>query len=291
MYERLRRTLADELGVDPTPPLQALHQRILTADPADGSGPSKQALGHTTGEPCPGVPGRQRRCRCVNFPLTYPTSWAGPKHWPRSPGCSTAAPNRAPVAVIVGGPGVGKVLPRDARCAAGERQLPRRPALPQPRGNIGRATGPGADAGRGTARALDRRQRDPERPGRASRALYRSLLVDRHMLVVLDDAGHADQVLPLLPAADGCAVLITSRTLLTQLPARARHIDLDVLSRQRRGSCSRELSGGGGSSGNRRRPTRSSTAATCRSAHPDRQRQAHGPPGLVAAGAAGTDRG
>ncbi|MEU9192617.1 tetratricopeptide repeat protein [Streptomyces hundungensis] len=50
------------------------------------------------------------------------------------------------------------------------------------------------------------------------------------MLVVLDDAGHADQVVPLLPGADGCAVLITSRTLLTQLPG-ARHIDLDVLKR------------------------------------------------------------
>lgn len=34
VYEALRRTLADELGVDPTPPLRALHQRILTADPA-----------------------------------------------------------------------------------------------------------------------------------------------------------------------------------------------------------------------------------------------------------------
>ncbi|MFH8223976.1 BTAD domain-containing putative transcriptional regulator [Streptomyces sp. NPDC018057] len=33
VFERLRRTLADELGVGPGPPLRALRQRILTADP------------------------------------------------------------------------------------------------------------------------------------------------------------------------------------------------------------------------------------------------------------------
>ncbi|MFC4329506.1 BTAD domain-containing putative transcriptional regulator [Streptomyces andamanensis] len=41
VYERLRRTLADELGVDPAPPLRELHQRILTADP----GPDSRAPG------------------------------------------------------------------------------------------------------------------------------------------------------------------------------------------------------------------------------------------------------
>jgi DNA-binding SARP family transcriptional activator len=33
-FERTRRRLADELGADPTPGLQALHQQILRADPA-----------------------------------------------------------------------------------------------------------------------------------------------------------------------------------------------------------------------------------------------------------------
>jgi DNA-binding SARP family transcriptional activator len=32
-YDLLRRRLAEELGVDPSPPLQLLHQQILTADP------------------------------------------------------------------------------------------------------------------------------------------------------------------------------------------------------------------------------------------------------------------
>ena len=48
-------------------------------------------------------------------------------------------------------------------------------------------------------------------------ALFRSLLADRRVLVVLDNAGSADQVRPLLPGGDGCLVVITSREPLTSL--------------------------------------------------------------------------
>ncbi|EOD65143.1 BTAD domain-containing putative transcriptional regulator, partial [Amycolatopsis vancoresmycina] len=59
-------------------------------------------------------------------------------------------------------------------------------------------------------------------------ALWRSLLVGRTALVVLDDAAGAAQVRPLLPGGPGSLVLITSRTRLTSIDT-VTTLSLDVL--------------------------------------------------------------
>jgi DNA-binding SARP family transcriptional activator/tetratricopeptide (TPR) repeat protein len=62
----------------------------------------------------------------------------------------------------------------------------------------------------------------------AASASYRTLLADKRVLVVLDNAADAGQVRPLLPGGSGCAVLVTSRVPLVDLEGVAP-VSLDVL--------------------------------------------------------------
>jgi tetratricopeptide (TPR) repeat protein len=93
---------------------------------------------------------------------------------------------------------------------------------------------PASDALAGLLRSLGVPDQDipPEEDERAAR--FRSLLAGKRMLVVLDNAGSAGQVRPLLPGTGSCAVVVTSRDALAGLVAHdgVTRLDLDVLPRQ-----------------------------------------------------------
>lgn len=88
----------------------------------------------------------------------------------------------------------------------------------------------------GSAEALDRLVRqlgvpgdDIPRSAEDRAVLYRGCLVGRRVLVVIDNARTAAQVLPLLPGDPGCRMLVTSRNRLPGLDD-AHHVSLGPLS-------------------------------------------------------------
>jgi tetratricopeptide (TPR) repeat protein len=61
--------------------------------------------------------------------------------------------------------------------------------------------------------------------------LYRSVLADRRVMVVLDNAADSQQLQPLMPASSGCGVVVTSRKRITGLAMRGdRRITLGPMS-------------------------------------------------------------
>jgi len=259
-YARARTVIADELGVDPSAELRHLYEQMLQADagtaapgsitkispdspfatsppaapagpaPAGGagqSGPGREGQRPAAGLGPPGGPlplmaqlpadipdftGRAEQVQALCDLV------AGPQ--PDSPGAVV-------VAAVIGAGGLGKTtlavhaahLVR-ARFPDGQLYANLHGAMPNP-----------AEPSDVLARFLRDLGMDPQRipAGEEERAAhYRSLLTDRRILIVLDDAKDAAHVRPLLPGSASCAVLVTTRNRMPDL-AGSRFVDLDVL--------------------------------------------------------------
>src|ERR1700759_2249874 len=222
-FDRTRRQLAREVGVDPGPALRALHQRILQADPSLAA-PVHGARGPAL------VP---RHLPAATFAFTGRAAELAELDRVR-PGGSPAGRDAAPVPIVAisGTAGVGKTAlavhwARRASDQFGDGQL-----NADLRG-FGPTTTPASSAETLSALLAELGVAPGLAPAglAAQTALYRSLVGQRQLLVVLDNARDEQQVRPLLPGGPRSLALVTSRNQLTGLAATdgARLVTLDVL--------------------------------------------------------------
>ncbi|MEU7278059.1 BTAD domain-containing putative transcriptional regulator [Streptomyces sp. NPDC045431] len=218
VYADTRRLLADELGVDPSPDLSKLQQRILQAD-AD-----------LARAEAPSTPAGAVRVRPAQLPATVPdfTGSSGLVE-ELSDTLSAGAEGRVMViSALAGIGGIGKTTLAVHVAHAARRHFPDGQLYVDLQGTGRRPAEPEAVLG-DFLHTLGVRSADLPDSLQARSALYRSLLDDRRVLVLLDNARDAAQVRPLLPGTAGCAALVTSRVRMAGL-AGAHLVDLDVMS-------------------------------------------------------------
>ncbi|MEU5696716.1 BTAD domain-containing putative transcriptional regulator [Actinosynnema sp. NPDC020468] len=214
-YRRLRVRLTEELGADPGPDLRRLHERILAADPALAAGP----------DPAPVAP-RQLPAA----PALFTGRVAELAELDRA----VADPEVGTVVItaIGGAGGIGKTWLALTWAHRNLHRFPDGQLFVDLHGFSpdGRPTEP-SDAVRGFLTALGVDPGALPADVDALAACYRGLVAGRRMLVVLDNAATAEQVVPLLPGSASCTVLVTGRTRPASLIDRhgARHLPLDLL--------------------------------------------------------------
>ncbi|PSL05284.1 DNA-binding SARP family transcriptional activator [Haloactinopolyspora alba] len=211
-YHELAGVLREELGIDPSAELADLHGRILASDqellveqvpatPAAGAVPSQLP------RPVADFVGREDETKLLLDGLTPGPSWVR-------------------VGVISGPGGSGKTS-LALRVAHLLRETHPDGQLFAELHGSGDAVEPG-DVLADFLRALGFSAAEVPATVDERSAMFRSACAGRQLVVVLDDARDPAQIGPLLPAADGCAVLVTSRPQLGVVPADVR-IDLELL--------------------------------------------------------------
>ncbi|GAB3963436.1 hypothetical protein GCM10029978_021220 [Actinoallomurus acanthiterrae] len=219
-YERIRLRLAEELGVDPSAALQQMHQQILITDPALAlpSSPVHEVarIPRQLPAPPPQFIGRTGELAALDRTLGGP---GGPDQ-------------TVLVSAIGGGAGVGKTWLALHWAYQNTNRFPDGQLYVDLRGFDPSEPPMAPEAAvRTFLEALGADTTAIPASLGAQAALYRTLMADKRMLIILDNARDTAQVTPLLPGGPSSVVLVTSRNQLTGLVTAhgARPMTVDVL--------------------------------------------------------------
>ena len=214
VYQQAREAALEQQGTEPGPVLAVLYQRILAEElTTDRPAPLTKLAGGGLSVPTAQVP-------------APPADFSGRSEEVARIAEYLSGPGM-PVVVITGGPGMGKT----ATAAVAALQLRRRFTDGQLYAELGGVEEPrdAQDVLADILQSVGVPARAIPLAGPARAAMYRSVLASRKVLIIADDAASARQVRPLIPAAGGAAVLVTSRSRLSGL-AGARPVSLGALS-------------------------------------------------------------
>jgi DNA-binding SARP family transcriptional activator/transcriptional regulator with XRE-family HTH domain/tetratricopeptide (TPR) repeat protein len=230
LYAQVRTRLDEQLGVTPGKELATAHLRVLRGQlPSAGKSAVAEADGAPPARPATPVPaqlptdvaaftGRAEHLRALDALL---------------PDGDAAADAHVParIVTIAGMGGVGKTSLAVHWAHRMRERFPDGQLYVNLRGHSSEGPLRPIDALAGFLLAFGVPAANIPPDETQAAAMYRSRLSGRRVLVVLDNAGSAEQVRPLLPAAAGAAVVVTSRDLLTGLIARdgAHLLSLDAL--------------------------------------------------------------
>jgi DNA-binding SARP family transcriptional activator len=226
-YQTARTVLINELGAEPGPELRKLQRRILAADPALTPRDAVRRAGGLGG----GGLGGQVPMQLPGAPAHFVGRGAELAALDGMIGDADGSGQAAMISVIAGTAGVGKTALAVYWAHRVADRFPDGQLYVDLRGYDAGQPVPAADALARLLASLGVAGRDmpAETDERAGR--FRSLLAGRRILLLLDNAGSAEQVRPLLPGTAGCLAVVTSRDSLVGLIARdgGRRLPLDLL--------------------------------------------------------------